>query len=95
MPATAEQDQRLASLASSLQALTEALANDRGLGKTQYSLVEAEFGRVLLRRVPGHQIMLLAVFGDEELAGQAVSISRTVVDDPVSYTHLDVYKRQQ
>ncbi len=68
-------------MASSLQALTEAVADDRAIGSTQYSLVEAESGRVLLRRVPGHKIMLLAVFGDEELAGQAVSISRTVLED--------------
>lgn len=81
MPATAESDQRLASMASSLQALTEAVTNDRELGKPQYTLIEAEAGRVLLRRVPGHKIMLLAVFGDEELAGQAVSISRSVLDD--------------
>lgn len=81
LPASKEQDQRLASMASSLQALTEAVANDRGLGETRYSLVEAEFGRVLMRRVPGHDIMLLAIFGDEELAGQAVSISRTVLED--------------
>lgn len=81
LPASQDQDQRLASMASSLQALTEAVANDRGLGDTRYSLVEAEIGRVLLRRVPGHKIMLLAVFGDEELAGQAVSISRTVLED--------------
>lgn len=81
LPATAESDQRLASMASSLQALTEAVANDRELGSPQYSLVEADIGRVLLRRVPGHKIMLLAVFGDEELAGQAVSISRSVLED--------------
>lgn len=81
LPATDEQDQRLASMASSLQALTEAVAKDRALGSTQYSLVEAEVGRVLLRRVPGHKVMLLAVFGDEEVAGQAVSISRSVLED--------------
>lgn len=81
LPITAERDQRLASMASSLQALTEAVTNDRDLGHPQYSLVEADIGRVLLRRVPGHKIMLLAVFGDEELAGQAVSISRTVLED--------------
>lgn len=81
LPATAESDQRLASMASSLQALTEAVTNDRDLGSPQYSLVEADIGRVLLRRVPGHKIMLLAVFGDEELAGQAVSITRSVLED--------------
>jgi len=80
-PLSTEQDQRLASMASSLQALTEAVAHDRRLGAAQYSLVEAEAGRVLLRRVPGQSIMLLAVFGREEQSGIAVSISRSVLSD--------------
>ncbi|MBN9613825.1 MAG: hypothetical protein J0H64_10315 [Actinobacteria bacterium] len=78
-PASAEQDQRLASMASSLQALTEAVAHDRTLGESQYTLLEAERGRVLLRRVPGQKLMLLAVFGTEEQSGLAISISRGVL----------------
>ena len=80
-PVSADQDQRLASMASSLQALTEAVAHDRRLGTTQYSLVEAEMGRVLLRRVPGQPIMLLAVFGTEEQSGIAVTLSRVILNE--------------
>lgn len=81
VPLSSAVDQRLASMASSLQALTEAVSRDRGLGSTEYSLVEAEQGRVLLRRVPNHSLMLLAVFSDEEPAGKAISFSRAVVND--------------
>lgn len=95
VPMSPVPDQRLASMASSLQALTEAVAHDRALGATEYSLIESEKGRVLLRRVPGHPLMLLAVFNNEELAGKAISYSRTVVKDlqaeldrvPSSITH--------
>ncbi|MBO1901120.1 roadblock/LC7 domain-containing protein [Leucobacter weissii] len=80
-PSSGAQDERLASIASSLQALTEAVARNRAIGGTTYTLIEADAGRVLLRRVPGHPIMLLAVFGAEEVAGQAISISRGVVSD--------------
>jgi len=80
-PIANDQEQRLASMASSLQALTEALAHDRSLGKTSYSLIEAEEGRVLLRRVPGQQLMLLAIFSDAELAGHAIALSRTILED--------------
>lgn len=78
-PASTADDQRLTSMASSLQALTEAVAHDRTIGQTDYTLIESADGRVLLRRVPGHPLVLLAVFGNEEVAGQAISSSRSVL----------------
>ncbi len=78
-PAGEGEDQRLTSMASSLQALTEAVAHDRRIGATEYTLIESERGRVLLRRVSGYPFVLLAVFGDEELPGQAISNSRSVL----------------
>lgn len=78
-PVSTDEDQRLTSMASSLQALTEAVAHDRLIGQTEYTLIEAGGGRVLLRRVPGHPLVLLAVFGSEELPGQAISNSRNVL----------------
>lgn len=81
-PATLRSDdQRLTSMASALQALTEAVALDRAIGNAQYTLIEADYGRVLLRRVPGQTFVLLAVFGSEERSGQAISSSRTVLND--------------
>jgi len=80
-PANLAGDQRLSSMASSLQALSEAIARELELGTTQYALVEATVGRVLLRRVAGGSIVLAAVFDDDETVGRAISISRRVLDD--------------
>ncbi|MHA3684326.1 roadblock/LC7 domain-containing protein [Leucobacter sp. HY1908] len=76
-----DHDQRLTSMASSLQALTEAVALDRAIGEAQYTLIEADYGRVLLRRVPKQSFVLLAVFGAEERSGQAILSSRNILQE--------------
>ncbi|WP_166869462.1 roadblock/LC7 domain-containing protein [Salinibacterium sp. ZJ70] len=80
-PATSDANQRLASMASSLQALAEAIAKELALGATRYALIEAEDGHVLLLRVPEQPIVLAAVFGDEETSGKALLASRRVITD--------------
>lgn len=80
-PAGAAGSQRLASMASSLQALTEAMARELRLGDSSYALVEAAQGRVILRRVPGRPIVVIAVFDDDETVGRAISVSKKVVGD--------------
>jgi len=80
-PTNSGDDQRLSSMASSLQALSEAIVRELALGTTQYALVEATVGRVLLRRLSGGSIVLSAVFDDDETVGRAISISRRVLDD--------------
>lgn len=80
-PKNGSGDQRLSSMASSLQALSEAIARELALGAAQYALVEASIGRVLLRRIDGQPIVLAAVFDDDETVGRAISVSRRVVDD--------------
>lgn len=77
-------DQRLSSMASSLQALGDAVARELALGTARFALIEAVEGRVLLRKIPGHGIGFAAVFGEEEAVGQAISLSRRVVDDLVA-----------
>lgn len=83
-PELAGGDQRLPSMASSLQALSDAVTRELVLGTTRFALIEAADGRVLLRRIPGHSIGFAAVFGEEEAVGQAISLSRRVVDDLVA-----------
>lgn len=80
-PRASTADQRLASMASSLQALSEAIAHELSLGGAAYSLIEAASGRVLLRRIPDHGIVLAAVFDDDETVGRAISVSRRVAED--------------
>lgn len=80
-PETETTEQRLPSMASSLQALSDAVVRELKLGQSRFSLIEAAEGRVLMRRIPGHPIGFAAVFGEEEAVGQAISLSRKVVDD--------------
>ena len=81
IPANGAGDQRLSSMASSLQALSEAVARELSLGPAQYALIEATVGRVLLRRIAGAPIVIAAVFDDDETVGRAISVSRRVGDD--------------
>ncbi|MCW4386214.1 roadblock/LC7 domain-containing protein [Salinibacterium sp. SYSU T00001] len=74
-------DQRLASMASSLQALSEAIVRELRLGAPGYVIIEATEGHVLLRRVPGRQMVLAAVFDSDESVGKAISVSRKVAED--------------
>lgn len=74
-------DERLASMASSLQALSEAVVRELSLGDAAFALIEATDGRVLLRRIAGAPIVLAGVFGDEETLGRAISVSRKIADD--------------
>jgi predicted regulator of Ras-like GTPase activity (Roadblock/LC7/MglB family) len=80
-PGAGTDDQRFASMSSSLQALGEAIARELSLGATRYALVEAAGGHVLLQRVPDRQIVLAAVFDDYETVGKALTISRLVITD--------------
>ncbi|TPX00898.1 roadblock/LC7 domain-containing protein, partial [Schumannella luteola] len=74
-------DERLASMASSLQALGEAIARELGLGDSEYALIEAHHGRVLLRRIANQPIILAGVFDDDETVGKAISVSRKLADE--------------
>jgi hypothetical protein len=80
-PESETSEQRLPSMASSLQALSDAVVRELTLGTSRFSLIEAAEGRVIMRRIPGHPIGFAAVFGEEEAVGQAISLSRRVVDD--------------
>jgi predicted regulator of Ras-like GTPase activity (Roadblock/LC7/MglB family) len=69
-------DGRFASMASSIQALSEAVARELSIGKSGYVIIAADDGYVIQQRVPGQTIVLGALFGNEETLGKALSISR-------------------
>lgn len=72
----AHEDDRLGSMASSIQALSEAVARELAIGGTQYVIIAAEAGHVIQLRVPGHPLVLAAVFGTEEPLGNALTVIR-------------------
>lgn len=80
-PGAESDDQRLSSMSSSLQALSEAIVRELDLGATRFALLDAADGHVLLMRVPGKEIVLAAVFDDGDTLGKALTVTRLVVAD--------------
>jgi predicted regulator of Ras-like GTPase activity (Roadblock/LC7/MglB family) len=78
-------DSRFASMASSLQALSEAVATELAIGSSEYVIIAAGDGYVIQLRVPGQPIVLAALFGNEETLGKALSISRLSAEKMASH----------
>lgn len=76
----AHEDDRLSSLASSVQALSEAVARELRIGDAQYVIIAAEGGHVIQLRVPGHPLVLAAVFHLDETLGKALATTRVVAE---------------
>ncbi len=70
------QNRRVASMASSMQALGDAVAKDLRLGSAEYIIIAAETGYVIQMRVPGQSMVLAAHFDAAETVGKALSIAR-------------------
>jgi predicted regulator of Ras-like GTPase activity (Roadblock/LC7/MglB family) len=72
----AEEDDRLAGMASSVQALSEAVAGHLSLGGSQFVIMAAEAGHVIQLRVPGQKLVMAAVFGVDDSLATALSTVR-------------------
>lgn len=69
-------DGRLASMASSIQALSEAVARELGIGDTRAVMIASDDGHVVQLRVPGQPLVLAAVFDDDEAIAKALVLCR-------------------
>lgn len=78
-------DSRFASMTSSIQALSEAVARELAIGSSEYVIIAADEGYVIQRRVPGQPIVLAALFGNEETLGKALSISKISAEKMASH----------
>lgn len=67
---------RFASMSSSIQALSDAVTRELRIGASQYVIIASVLGHVIQLRVPGHQIVLAALFDDHETLGKALSVAR-------------------
>lgn len=67
---------RFASMASSIQALSEAVARELTMGASEYVIIAAERGHVVQMRIPGQTIVLAALFDTDEMLGKALTVSR-------------------
>ena len=71
-----KQNRRVASMASSMQALGDAVARDLKIGGAEYIIIAAETGYVIQMRVPEHAMVLAAHFDAAETVGKALSVAR-------------------
>jgi hypothetical protein len=67
---------RFASMASSTQALADAVARELQLGDNEFVIVAAEQGHVVQVRVDGHPLILAALFTDKETIGKSLAAAR-------------------
>lgn len=67
---------RFGSMTSSVQALSEAVSRELSIGASNYVVIAAEAGHVLQLRVPGHPLILAALFDTHEMLGKALASSR-------------------
>jgi len=80
LPADGRDDSRLASMASSIQALADAVARELRIGDSEFVIIASDSGHIIQRRVPGEPIVLAALFDDDETLGKALSISRLTTE---------------
>jgi predicted regulator of Ras-like GTPase activity (Roadblock/LC7/MglB family) len=67
---------RMASMASSMQALSDAVARELTMGASEYIIIATEKGFVIQLRIPGQTLVLSTKFTDGETLGKALSVSR-------------------
>jgi hypothetical protein len=67
---------RFASMASSTQALADAVARELKLGDNEFVIVAAELGHVVQVRVDGHPLILAALFTDKGTIGKSLAATR-------------------
>ncbi|MBO9578100.1 MAG: roadblock/LC7 domain-containing protein [Microbacteriaceae bacterium] len=71
-PRMGEQDGRFASMASSVQALSEAVIHELQIGKGDAVIIQAASGVVIQQRVPGRSVVLSALFRTDESLGRCL-----------------------
>ena len=69
----AYEEDRLSNMASSIQALSEAVARELTIGGAQYVIIATEGAHVIQLRVPGQQLVLAAVFELDETLANALA----------------------
>ncbi|TQL47016.1 hypothetical protein FB562_0058 [Homoserinimonas aerilata] len=76
VPQEEEPDGRLSSMASSVQALGDAVARQLDMGEGDYVVIAGEGGVLVQRRIRGLPVVLAAQFGADESVASALSVTR-------------------
>jgi hypothetical protein len=67
---------RFAGMASSMQALGDAVAHELKIGTGEYIIIASGKGYVVQLRVPGQELVLSALFDNDATIGSALAIAR-------------------
>lgn len=68
---------RFAGMASSMQALGDAVTHELKIGTGEYIIIASGEGYLLQLRVPGQQLVLSALFDNDATVGTALAIARS------------------
>lgn len=77
LPSRVTDGPRFASMASSMQALAEAVTHELHIGDSEYLIISSAKGYVVQLRVPSHTVVLSALFGNEATVGAALALTRS------------------
>jgi predicted regulator of Ras-like GTPase activity (Roadblock/LC7/MglB family) len=69
--------ERFAGMASSMQALGDAVTNELSIGDSEYIIIASGKGHVVQLRVPGHELVLSALFDNDATVGHALAVARS------------------
>ena len=68
---------RFAGMASSMQALGDAVTHELKIGNSEYIIIASGKGYVVQLRVPGKELVLSALWDNDATVGNALAISRS------------------
>jgi predicted regulator of Ras-like GTPase activity (Roadblock/LC7/MglB family) len=68
---------RFAGMASSMQALGDAVTHELKIGDSEYIIIASAKGHVVQLRVPGKELVLSALFDNDATVGHALAIARS------------------
>jgi predicted regulator of Ras-like GTPase activity (Roadblock/LC7/MglB family) len=68
---------RFAGMASSMQALGDAVTHELNIGDSEYIIIASAKGHVVQLRVPGQELVLSALFDNDATVGHALAIARS------------------
>lgn len=69
--------ERFAGMASSMQALGDAVTHELSIGDSEYIIIASGKGHVVQLRVPGQELVLSALFDNDATVGHALAVTRS------------------
>lgn len=68
--------EKFAGMASSMQALSDAVAHELKIGDSEYVIIASGKGYVVQLRVPGQELVLSALFDSDSTIGSALAVTK-------------------